>query len=53
MIIKIDPNDPFTVIDNEGKVLFTHLPIDDEELDKMTLDEQDEFIQETIRDSYK
>jgi hypothetical protein len=53
MIIRIDPNNPFTVTDNEGKVLFTHIPISDEDLDKMTLDEQDEFIQEAIRDCYK
>jgi hypothetical protein len=53
MIIRIDPKNPFIVTDNEGNVLFTHLPIDDEDLDGMTLDEQDEFIQEAIRDCYK
>jgi hypothetical protein len=53
MIIRIDPKNPFTVTDNAGNVLFPHLPISDEDLDKMTLDEQDDFIREAIRDCYK
>jgi hypothetical protein len=32
--------------------MYTYQPIDDQELDNMTLDEQDALIQDAIRDSY-
>jgi hypothetical protein len=53
MKIIISKNSPFIVEDEEGNVLYTFQPIDDKEIDKMTLDEQDAFIEEAIRDSYK
>jgi hypothetical protein len=53
MKIIISKNSPLIVEDEDGNVLYTFQPIDDKEIDKMTLDEQDAFIEEAIRDSYK
>jgi hypothetical protein len=53
MKIIISKNSPFIVEDEDGNVLYTFQPIDDKEIDKMTLDERDAFIEESIRDSYK
>jgi hypothetical protein len=53
MKIIISKNSPFIVEDEDGNVLYTFQPIDDKEIDKMTLDERDAFIEEAIRDSYK
>jgi hypothetical protein len=51
MIIKIDPNNPFTVTDYDGNVLFTHSPMTDEDIDGMTLDELDALVDEAIREA--
>jgi hypothetical protein len=51
--IIINRQNPLIVEDETGYVLFAHIPIDDQELETMTLDEQDAFIQESIMDSYK
>lgn len=51
MIIRIDPNNPFTVTDYDGNVLFTHSPMTDEDMDSMTLDELDALVDEAIREA--
>jgi hypothetical protein len=51
--IIISRNNPLIVEDEDGHVMYTYQPIDDQELDKMTLDEQDAYIKDAIRDCYK
>jgi hypothetical protein len=51
--IIISRNNPLVVEDEDGHIMYTYQPIDDQELDKMTLDEQDALIQDAIRDSFK
>jgi predicted transcriptional regulator len=51
--IIISRNNPLVVEDEDGHIMYTYQPIDDQELDKMTLDELDACIQDAIRDSYK
>jgi hypothetical protein len=53
MKIIINRQNPLVVEDEEGHIMYTYQPIDDQELDNMTLDEQDAYIQDSIRDSYK
>lgn len=51
--IIISRNNPLVVEDEDGHIMYTYQPIDDQELETMSLDEQDAFIQDSIRDSYK
>lgn len=44
---------PLEVYDQEGHLLYTYQPIDDEDIESMTLDEQDAFIVDAIRNAYK
>lgn len=53
MKIIIDRNYPLEVYDNSGHLLYTYQPLHDEEIETMTLDEQDAYIQEAIRNAYK
>jgi hypothetical protein len=53
MKIIISKNSPLIVEDEDGNIIYTYQPIDDNDIDKMTLDEQDAFIEESIRKAYK
>ena len=53
MKIIISRNNPLVVEDESGHIMYTYQPIDDQELDNMSLDEQDAYIQEAIRNIYK
>jgi hypothetical protein len=44
MKIIISKNSPFIVEDEDGNVLYTFQPIDDKEIDKMTLDWMNEIL---------
>jgi hypothetical protein len=51
--IIISRNNPLVVEDEDGHIMYTYQPIDDQELETMSLDEQDAFIEDAIRDSFK
>jgi hypothetical protein len=53
MKIIIDRNNPLEVYDQSGHLLYTYQPIDDADIEGMTLDEQDAFIVDAIRNAYK
>jgi hypothetical protein len=53
MKIIVDRNEAIEIYDTEGELIFIHQPIDDEDIAGMTLDEQDAFVSEAIRDLYK
>jgi hypothetical protein len=53
MKIIISRNNPLIIEDEDGHIMYTYQPIDDQDIENMTLDEQDAFIQDAIRDSYK
>lgn len=53
MKIIIDRNNPLEVYDQEGHLLYTYQPVDDKDIENMTLDEQDAYIENCIRNVYK